>query len=70
MSNHGGPRPGAGRPRLDAEPMERHDVTLRRSDWDKLKEIGDGNASFAIRVILYPGQCPVCGAWIEMLKLA
>lgn len=51
-TNHGGARPGAGRPPLDdTEPTERHTVTLPASLWRLLEQLGDGNRSKGVRVL-------------------
>jgi hypothetical protein len=48
----GGQRPGAGRPRLDAEPLVRVTVTVPAALAARLKELGDGNASAGVRRLL------------------
>ena len=50
--SRGGAGRGQGRHPIFGERMERHAITLSRSEWEKLKEIGAGNASDAIRTIL------------------
>jgi hypothetical protein len=59
----GGKRPGAGRP-ATVENGSKHEIYLSAPDWDKLKRIGEGSASYGIRSLLQPGQCPECGAAI------
>lgn len=34
MSNHGGTRPGAGRPTIDGIGCERRTISIRKGDWE------------------------------------
>lgn len=48
----GGPREGAGRPRLEAEPQRRHNIMLSDAVADKARKLGNGNLSAGIRKAL------------------
>lgn len=50
--NRGGPREGAGRPRKEAEPQKRRNISLSDRLAEKAKKIGNGNISEGIRKAL------------------
>jgi len=47
----GGKREGAGKPPLYSEPTKVRQVTLRDSDWELFKELGEGSAAAGIRAL-------------------
>ena len=56
--NRGGPREGAGRPRKEAEPQKRRNISLSDRLAEKAKQIGSGNISEGIRKALEAfGEC-------------
>lgn len=52
LENRGGPREGAGRPRMEDETQKRRNITLSDRLADIAKTIGDGNISVGIRMAL------------------
>ena len=48
-SNHGGPRKGAGRHKVEGTKPEMKSVKLSREHWYKAREIGEGNMAEGIR---------------------
>ena len=53
----GGPKEGAGRPRLEAEEQKRRNISLSDRLAEKAKEIGNGNVSEGIRKALESFDC-------------
>lgn len=50
MTNHGGPRPGAGRkPDPNAAHRKLRPILLNDEELERAKVIGDGNASLGVR---------------------
>jgi|GEM_PF-1594015 len=51
---HGGPRPGSGRPPV-ADPKRAVTVTLTAAQIDHLRTLGDGNVSEGVRRLIEKG---------------
>lgn len=50
---HGGRRPGAGRPQVDAElRFVRRSITMPPDDWQYVEHAGAGNASAGVRELV------------------
>lgn len=63
MTNHGGTRPGAGRPADYREPLRRVTVTLPESYIEQLRRSGQDNLSEGIRRLVEEALTPAGHFW-------
>lgn len=70
MPNHGGSRPGAGRPYDYREPLRRVTVTLPDSYIEQLRRYGDDNLSEGIRLLVEEARTPGGRPWYRMPEWA
>lgn len=65
---HGGRRPGAGRPRSFDEPMLRRTINLPQSYIEALEWEGNGNLSEGIRFLVACARLPGGGYWLDVSR--
>lgn len=63
MTDHGGPRPGAGRRPEYREPLRRATVALPESYIEQLRRYGQGNLSAGIRRLVEEALTPAGHFW-------
>ena len=64
----GGRRPGAGRPRSYSEPLVKKTVTLPLSYIERLTDLGAGNLSDGIRILMEHAHTERGDFWYDRLE--